>query len=194
MNDVICRPIQMWPGEYTEQRQRSRFRTGFKSIMGLLHSELRWLQASSITLEIDVYEGDLRLDGWPRASACVPPPVKLSFDTPDGSMTFNTDRFDHWHDNLYAIALGLAALRKIERYGITDRGQQYTGWLAIESALVSAEESLRFLAETGGTSLHEDPKVIVRAARMATHPDHGGDAEMFARVQIAAGHLMEATE
>lgn len=38
-----------------------------------------------------------------------------------------------WQINLRAIALGLEALRKLDRYGITSRGEQYTGWRAIEA-------------------------------------------------------------
>jgi hypothetical protein len=33
-----------------------------------------------------------------------------------------------WQDNLRAVALGLEALRRVERYGIAQRGEQYAGW------------------------------------------------------------------
>jgi hypothetical protein len=48
--------------------------------------------------------------------------------TADDTFQFAVDMFPSWQDNLRAIALGLEALRKVERYGIANRGEQYAGW------------------------------------------------------------------
>ena len=52
-----------------------------------------------------------------------------------GTLVYDTDEFPHWHDNLRGIALGLEALRKVERYGIAKRGQQYAGFAELGSGI-----------------------------------------------------------
>lgn len=46
----------------------------------------------------------------------------------ESAYQFAVDTYTTWQDNLRAIALGLEALRKVERYGITRGTEQYTGW------------------------------------------------------------------
>jgi hypothetical protein len=54
--------------------------------------------------------------------------------------------------NARAIALGLEALRKVDRYRITKRGEQYTGWSALPpatpmgAAKMTADDALEFFA------------------------------------------------
>jgi hypothetical protein len=61
--------------------------------------------------------------------------------------------------NLRAIALGLEALRKVERYGIAERGQQYAGFAQIGAGtamgqsldhVMTADEAARIVAEGAG--------------------------------------------
>ena len=59
----------------------------------------------------------------------------VAFESKHGPLKYATDVFDHWHANLRAIALGLEALRKVERYGITQRGEQYTGFRTWNSGI-----------------------------------------------------------
>src|SRR5947208_1880483 len=80
-----------------------------------------------------VTESDIRLDGRPRARAVASHPgVVLAFDSRHGPLKYAVDTFDRWQDNLRAIALGLEHLRAVDRYGVTRRGEQYTGWRQIE--------------------------------------------------------------
>ena len=184
MTTIICKPIDTWPGERRRpaQQQRSPFSSGWGSTRELLERELAHLGASDIILELDVADGDLRLDGWPRAHVSVPPAVKLSFTSREhGPMVYATDRYTHWHDNVRAIALGLEALRKIDRYGITDYGQQYAGWKSLEAGSSTspttreeaAIELARFAtgmeptAETGRVGAARSDRVVQAG------PDHG---------------------
>lgn len=82
-----------------------------------------------------------------------------------------------WEDNLRAIALALEALRKVDRYGVTRRGEQYTGWkqLTAGDSGPSAERGRRLIADAGG----------VAEALKATHPDLGGAQIDFESVQLA---------
>jgi hypothetical protein len=53
--------------------------------------------------------------------------------TQEDAFQFAVDKFATWQDNLRAIALGLEALRKVDRYGITKNSEQYTGWKQLEA-------------------------------------------------------------
>jgi hypothetical protein len=89
----------------------------------------------------------------------------------------------------------MEALRKVDRYGITRRGEQYQGWLALPESggLQSDEEAARTLAKFGQTDFsYVDvlndagiAKRVYRAACQLTHGDHGGKSEDFGAVQTA---------
>lgn len=166
------RPIDVWPGEQTCSRQRSRFKSSWSDTDWQLERELKQLNATSIVIQLALEEKDIRLDGKPRATSRPSHPgVVLAFDSKYGPLKYATDTFDDWRDNLRAITLGLEALRKVDRYGITKRGEQYTGWKAIGTGTTTRGEEL--IREHGG----------VKEALRATHPDRGGDANDFMAVQ-----------
>jgi hypothetical protein len=103
--------------------------------------------------------------------------VTVAFDSKHGSLKYTADKFATWQENLRAIALGLEALRKVDRYGVTTRGEQYTGWKALPAgeSEPNVERGRSLIEEFGG----------VKQALMATHPDRGGDPARFADVQAA---------
>lgn len=175
---ITFRPITLWPGEVTRNRKASPFQSSWPSTLDLLDRELHQLRARDVVLEIALSEWDIRQDGWPRANARNPdhPGVILAFNSRVGPLKYQTDIFNHWRANVRAIALALEALRKVDRYGITKRGEQYAGW----KALPSPAEAIR----ARGERLIEEHGSVV-AALHATHPDHGGDPEDFHAVQEA---------
>jgi hypothetical protein len=158
--------------------------------MELLARELRFLDARQIVLQAAFRERDIRLDGLPRANATPEHPgLILAFESRFGPLQYSTDEYRVWDENLRAIALSLEALRKVDRYGVSKRGEQYRGWRAITAGgedpaelITSREQAEDFLAEWDG-----DWK---RAAR-ETHPDTGGDEARFRQVmrakQLVAG-------
>jgi hypothetical protein len=90
-------------------------------------------------------------------------------------LRYEVSTYTDWQDNVRGIALGLHALRAVDRYGVTKRGEQYAGWKALSQGAgdPSPERGRRIIAEHGS----------VNAALKATHPDHGGSASDFADVQ-----------
>lgn len=177
-DNLRLRPITTWPGERSRSRAMSPFASNLSSTLGLLDRELRALRATDVWLEVAMTESDFRQDGRPRAHAHASHPgVVLSFKslTLGKELRYATDRFWKWQDNLRAIALGLEALRKVERYGIANRGEQYAGWAQLSAGGPSRERGEALIRQHGG----------VRQALMATHPDHGGDPSDFADVQAA---------
>lgn len=198
-------PIERWPGEPTKSRQRSRFDSPWGSTMGLLADELRHLSAREILLQIAITKDDLRLDGWVRANAYPSHPgVILTFESKKigRTLSYPCDTFDDWKANVRAIALALEALRKVERYGVTRRGEQYQGWAQLppaggSSSTMTAQVAARVLVDAArnGTTAEvilRDRDAFLEAYRKAakrTHPDAGGNVRDFQVVSEAKGVL-----
>lgn len=94
----------------------------------------------------------IRRDGWPQERATIEHPgVALSFDSRHGALRYETAEFHTWKANLRAIALGLEALRKVDRYGIARSGQQYRGWRALAAGSgPDTQRGLRLIRQHGG--------------------------------------------
>lgn len=194
--DVRFRPYATWlHGNTTPRRGRGAFKASWPATLELLDRELRHLGARDVVIGAALREQDIRLDGWPRADARTPwhPGIELSFDALDRNwsavsarprryvrLVYSTDECVFWQHNVRSIALGLAALRAVDRYGITKRGEQYAGWRALPAPAGTTltptrDKGVHLIDRYGG----------VRAALRATHPDNGGDAVDFQSVQMA---------
>lgn len=179
--DITFRPIDSWPGELTRNRRRAPFRASWPSTIRLLEKELGMIGARVVVFQIAVDERDLRLDGKPRAQARAEHPgVILAFESRYGPLKYAVDAFDTWEDNVRGIALAMEALRKVDRYGVTKRGEQYAGWRAIPmstdaaDSILTREQAHYYIDERYGGDL--------RRALMETHPDRGGDPDEFRKV------------
>lgn len=192
------RPIVNWPGKPTPRRKRAQFKAGYSATLELLETELRMLAARQVVIQLALSDRDIRVDGRPRAgSRPSHPGVILSFQSKHGPLSYPCDTYEDWEDNLRAIALALEHLRAVDRYGVTKRGEQYKGWTqlpppAVNGTPTTVIEALTVLADaikrTERVSRENWPD-IYRKAAMATHPDRGGTAEAFKRVQDAKEFL-----
>ena len=172
------RPLPVCPYQATPPSQRRSqwtFRAGWQDTLDSLEHELSLLSAHDMVIGAGFREGDIRRDGMPRADAREPvhPGIEISFETRQGRLTYSTDICAYWQHNVRSIALGLEALRAVDRYGITHRGEQYAGFLALAPGGPDAIRGQRLVERAGG----------IRQALMAHHPDHGGDPTDFADVQ-----------
>lgn len=175
--NTVFRPLERWERRGVGSRPHSPFKASYQTTINLLERETRLLGARQVIVELAIQEGDIRLDGQPYASTRpAHPGVTVAFDSRHGPLKYTADKFATWQENLRAIALGLEALRKVDRYGMTSRGEQYAGW----KALPSGDSSLR---DRGAELIREHGGV--KEALMATHPDHGGDPTDFDAVQAA---------
>jgi hypothetical protein len=204
---MTLRPITSWPHAFTNPRRNAPFRAYLRDTLTKLDQELRLLDPKDrlyppSVLEIAIAERDFRLDGMPRANAQPDHPGVILNIEPRAkpALSFPCDTFDHWHDNLRAITLTLEALRRIDRYGVTNTGQQYHGWRAIEAKPlepeVPAEQLVTVLAVAAGLitpvadTSPENLARIWRTARANTHPDtNDGDRAVWDRVEKAANQL-----
>ena len=196
------RPIDQWPGEPTSshsRKSRHTFKGSYSDTLQLLDRELYSLNASEVVIQLEMSDRDIRLDGIPRANASPKgPAVILAFDSKHGPLKYATDVFDHWHANLRAIALGLEALRKVERYGVTKRGEQYKGWQQLGSGIemgtgsaMSVDDAARFVNHgnkgpwrdlISNVALRES---CYRYRAKQLHPDAGGSTSEFQKLQEA---------
>jgi hypothetical protein len=229
MVTLRLRPIDRWPKAQTpaDERTRSPFmrrdegsyrrsEVPYSRTLGELDRELRALGTDEAVIQLAVEEGDIRLDGELRANAKPKHPgVVLTFTAPgQGVLTFACDLFERWQTNLRAITLGLEALRKVERYGITSTGEQYVGWKELPSGVplseraepepLTLEEAARVvvgwisgahdLAQNARTAIEDADyrRYAYRQALKHLHPDAGGDdSDAFLRLQQAIKLLDE---
>lgn len=186
----------------------SRFDSTYTQTIDLLARELSFLDASNITVLMDVEEREVRQDQQLRANARPKSgAVGITFNSKHGPLRYQTEMYRDWQDNLRAIALSLEALRKVDRYGVSQSGEQYRGWgalpagfaLSTEMTLTQAADFLIEYGEWGGErgrieDLIEDPYVAqayYKEAAKRLHPDTGGDADKFKQLTIAKAVLDE---
>lgn len=159
----------------------------------LLNRELTYLGAKRVVMQMRITRDDLRVDGSLRTGAKIRQPgVIMRFDSTHGPMTMPCDMFDCWEDNVRAIALALEALRKVDRYGVTTRAEQYRGWQAlpapspnsIDAEISCREDALKFLRKlvSAFAAGQVNIETAIRTAQRITHPDKGGDPMDFKRV------------
>lgn len=218
---LTYRPIDEWPGKLTVNRTASPFEAGWASTIELLEREVAHLTGvdarhhhAEAVIQLAVPEGAIRQDGQLAKGRSAPdhPGVILNVESPTkGPLRFSCDRFqprgyrgslDGWQVNLRAIALGLEALRKVERYGLGTGAEQYTGFQALPPgtpmppAKMTVEEAARWLVEQA----HGDPDgalvsvvladrdyatTLYRRLAKTMHPDNGGDPGLFRKLAEA---------
>lgn len=185
---------------FAGRHRHSPFQSSWTSTEQLLLRELGALRARNTVLEVDVLESGIRIDGRMKANARVSTPsVRVAFDSEHGPLTYATDRFWTWQDNARAIALGLEALRKVDRYGITERGEQYTGFKALGGgtplpaapATMSRHEAQNVLSHWSGMDWFDGAAAdIFKRARTKAHPDHNGGDHAGAYAVDEAGRVL----
>jgi hypothetical protein len=189
--ELQFRPIEHWQGKLTTDRRRSQFRASYGKTLALLDRELRHLGARDVFLQAAFGPEDIRLDGRPRNHAkATHPGVILTFLSKYGPLQYPCDRFDHWQDNLRAIALSLKHLRDVDRYGVTKHGEQYRGWeqLSYKGAAMSRDEALRILSpftRNGSPRTPQELEAAYREGAKQLHPDRGGNAQEFQQLLSA---------
>lgn len=215
MATLVAAVINEWPGVLRRQheRKRSQFSASWTQTVNELTHEIDAVHARSAVLGLAVTPQELRQDNWIRASARPQHPgVILEFDLPNGEhVAFPCDTYYTWQDNVRAIALTLRALRTVERYGVTTRGEQYVGFQALpagpSSDFDNADQAARWMVAQARGESHDsdgsiarrvlaDPdegKKLYREAARNLHPDSGGSTSGFQRLQEAWGLITDTS-
>ena len=164
MLEYTLAPIDSWPQLLTDDRTWDRFSVGWTDTLWLLEREIDQLGGENVVIKMAVRPQDIRRNGRLRANARTEehPGVIVCFDSRFGHLTYPCDTFNRWQANVRAIALALEALRKVDRYGVSKRGEQYSGFGQLPPAGgSSAEMDLQTAAE-----------IIVDAAQVEIAPQH----------------------
>ena len=202
MIDAVFRPLQTWPGPRTPEweRQRSPFSASYTDTLDLLERELRHLEARNVVVQVVLEPSQIRNGGLPKTiNAIKDPAVIVTFSNAAGEeFAYPCDTFSTYVSNIRAIALALEALRKVDRYGVTRKGEQYQGFRALPAAeepqpRMSAEAAAEFVGELTGiaaASILSDPELFKMASKLAArraHPDRKdtGSHDRFVRLQEA---------
>jgi hypothetical protein len=152
-----------------------------------VRAELTRMQVSDNDLVINS-DLKLRLDGLPMSNQREPEDPGAAVYWRDASRDgwpmrcMAIDRYDRVADNLAAIAATLDAMRAIERHGGADiQNRAFTGFVAIENKSAHGSDVLG----THALSTRAEIDAAYRRLRSQHHPDKGGDADMFNRIQKA---------
>lgn len=205
------RPLGTWTDPVTiKRRSASVFQATWDNTLTLLRFEAAKLGAALIVLQVDVAEADLRRDGMLRTHAKVGfPGVAVTLDSRHGPLRYATDAYEQrwqggltsWQANVRAIALSLEALRAVDRYGVTNRGEQYTGWKQLPAGSSSsanggfayADEALSWMRAEAHRLLIPQLSAgtpgavgdLYRRLARRLHPDAGGSREDWDRLDQA---------
>lgn len=226
---LAYRPIVAWPHPTltpVDARVRAPFSASWDDTLEVLEREVGALapegRNAHVTIRLAYPDRVFRADGALRADAGMPehPGAIVAFASTHGPITMATDQFhgsswtgqsaDGWRSNVRAIALALEALRKVDRYGVSRRGEQYAGWGELPSGrpmgtgtetmtVTEAAGILHGAVDLGGagqpSELIGDRGLIDATYRVAArrhHPDHGGDPDTFRRITAARELLVKA--
>lgn len=165
--------LPAWPYP-PRPRQTDRFDSSWDATLDKLDLEITRIDGDDVVIGIVAPSTAISISGALRyRSQITHPGAEVSFQVGERRLTFHTDAYSSLGSNLRAIALGLEALRAVDRYGITSTAEQYAGFAQLTAGGPDPERGRR-LAELHGS---------VAEALKRTHPDHGGDAQQFADVQ-----------
>lgn len=128
----------------------------------------------------------LRLDGLPKSDQRQPDdPGAVAYwrDRAGNTRCMAIDRYHRVADNLAAIAATIEAMRAIERHGGAEiLNRAFTGFTALE------HEARQHWSEVLGVprnACREEIDTAYKRQRSQHHPDKGGSAEQFQRIQQA---------
>jgi hypothetical protein len=199
------RPLGRWTDPETGHRRGAHlFKASWNDTLDLLATEIDYLDgADPVVIQVDAPEGMIRRDGMLHARARVGHPgVIISFQSRFGPLRYATDAYERWYGhgvdgwqaNVRAIALTLKALRDIDRWGASKRGEQYTGWRAVAARAPlfpdagAAEAWMRAYAQELRITGPGDQTALAKLYRLMAlemHPDKGAPRADWDRLDEA---------
>lgn len=166
------------------QRQHARFQTKFAQARNTLIREIRLLGGVDMIFSSNIPRKN---NGLPYANTTPnnnDPGIAVYFNRKGKQLCFACDRYLTVDDNMHAISLTVGALRGIARWGTGDMMERsFTGYAALpERASGSAWWEVLGLTIN---ATKEQAKEAYRILAKKHHPDAGGDAELFRRINEA---------
>lgn len=190
--NITAFPLQ-WPigWKRTPGHQIKRSRYGDHSLAQARNEvshQVRLMGGQNLVISSNL---QLRTDGLPRSGQRQPADkgVAIYFQYRKKPMCFACDQWSAVEDNLWAIGKTIDAIRSIERAGSSDMMERaFTGYEALPAPAMS-ETWWNVLGVHPQDGL-ETVKAAYRQRAKETHPDAGGSADAFQRVQKAYEHAL----
>lgn len=200
-------PLQ-WPLDRprTKYPTNSRFKVAKTASIARMRdellSELHRYKARDIVLSSNL---KLRIDGFPLSGQRQPDDCGVAVYFTDRSkrrICFACDKWKSVEENIYSIAMTIGAIRGIARWGMQEAvDAAFTGFQALPppstNGSMTLEDAVLFLAIHGVVPkdyIYESRAQYENAARKAAmklHPDRGGDAEEFKKLERAKSLIEE---
>lgn len=187
MNQKTAFPL-CWPDGRPRtaacNRRHARFKTTFATAREKLMREIKLLGGSDCIFSSDIPR---RQDGLPYANATPKtgdPGIAVYFNRKDKQLCFACDLYLTVDDNMHAIALTVQALRGISRWGTGDMMESaFRGYAALPERAGGGNwwDTLGVAVNATKEQTREAYRLLVKKH----HPDVGGDAELFRRVNEA---------
>lgn len=188
-------PLQ-WPVGWARKKHKARasafsHKRTLTAAMKELYAELSRQGASNVIFSSNL---KLKIDNSFYGSQSQPEDrgVAVYFDLPSqANRVLACDTYTRIEDNVWAIVLTISALRAVERYGVGQTSQQFTGYAALPAAGQTGKllwwQVLKLAASIqsmeAGTA-----KDLIRAAHremLRNHPDIGGNNDAMADINAA---------
>jgi hypothetical protein len=179
----LCWPAGR-PRTPSYRRETARFKTSFAAARDELRREVDRLGGRNLIVSTNI---PLRNDGLPYASykKLDDEGVAIYFTYKTKPMSFACDRWNRVEHNMQAICKTIDALRGIARWGSGDMLEAaFTGFAQLPPP-IAGEEPWYVVLNVDPDSEYEDVRKAYQWERSDNHPDKGGDAAKFDRVQRA---------
>lgn len=177
-----------WPRTPQHRRQRSRFDTTFGIARDGVLVQLERLGATQVVISTNI---ETRRDGLPYGKSREPEDVGVAvyFMLDGRQQCIPCDKWDRAKDNLRAIERTIEALRGIERWGAKDMVQAaFRGFEALpppSGESTPAEPPWYVVLGVSPGASRSEIQSAYRSQAKKCHPDNGGTAEAFNRLQRA---------
>jgi hypothetical protein len=185
-------PLQ-WPVGYkrTIHRVESKFKQTMERAQLELQNEVKRLGGKNLVVSTDLkYRPDGLLYADQIKRKVVDPGVAIYFRYKDKEISMCCDKYQTIWENIYALAMGIYALRGMERWGVSDfLDRAFSGFAALpEKASAPAWYNVLELSENASA---DQIKERYRELIKKHHPDVGGSAEKFIQVKLAYEDAMK---
>ncbi len=171
-----------WPDGIPREKnpQRSRFKTSVTTAILLIKNEIRLSGCTGLIISTNV---PLKQNGAPYANYKIyDAGAAIYYQRKTSTLCLTCDRWTMVVDNLYAIGKTLHSLRSIKRWvGDGEIDRMYTGFVL----LGAASEHWSDILDVNKHATHAEVEKAYLSKRSSAHPDKGGDADQFVKIQSA---------
>lgn len=196
-------PLQWPPGrKRTQYRNEGRFSSGERTVNSLgnshinrraitinealtrLQNELDRIGAQYVVMSSNLEQ---RLDGLPRSNQSNPldPGVAVYFRLDDKPFCLPCDTYTQVAQNIAAVAAHIKATRDIERHGVANIAEMFSGFKALPSPEMQRHWRDVLGFRDARSVSRDDVEVRFRQLARERHPDHGGSDSMMAELNLA---------